>query len=236
MFSTEKAQDSQQTGNMRLDAETEGWISSTAASAEVDPLQMDKLIAKEIEGLSLKERNALYEEIHGVSTMAPEESPELIHESLDTFQQELGKMDTKSMQSYNIIANNQDDRSTFSRNMIQGDEFRLRFLRSEFFDAKKAARRMLHFLDILQELWGEDELKGFDGTMDFFLAKDSEQASFRMGLLQLLPFRDRSGRKIQVHNFDSMRLENITRVSMCGRVCVGVGGCVPLAVNKLMVV
>ena len=195
----------------------QGRISSAAAAAEVDPSQMDKLIAKEIGGLTLKERDALYEEIHGVSTMALEESPELIKEALENFQNELDKMDSKAMRSYNIIANQEEN--TFSRNIVRGNDLRLRFLRSEFFDAHKAAKRMLHFLDFLGEIWGEDELKGFDGTMDFFLAKDSEQASFRMGFLQLLPFRDRSGRRIMVYNLDSLKLDNETRVSMILCVC-----------------
>lgn len=195
----------------------QGRISSAAAAAEVDPSQMDKLIAKEIGGLTLKERDALYEEIHGVSTMALEESPELIKEALENFQNELDKMDSKAMRSYNIIANQEEN--TFSRNIVRGNDLRLRFLRSEFFDAHKAAKRMLHFLDFLGEIWGEDELKGFDGTMDFFLSKDSEQASFRMGFLQLLPFRDRSGRRIMVYNLDSLKLDNETRVSMILCVC-----------------
>ena len=202
-----------------MNGSAQGRISSEAASAEVDPSQMDKMIAKEIEGLSLKERNAVYEEIHGVSTMALEESPELVKEALENFQKELDKVDSKAMRSYNIIANQEEN--TFARNIVQGDDLRLRFLRTEFFDAHKAANRMLHFLDFLGEIWGEDELKGFDGTMDFFLAKDAEQASFRMGFLQLLPFKDRSGRRILVHNLDSLKLDNETRVSIC--VCVRAG-------------
>ena len=194
-----------------LDGEPNDANSSTA-SPELDPAQIDKVIAKEIEGLSIKERNALYEEIHGVSTMAIKESPELIEESLDNFQKELDIMDSKSRRSYDIIANQEGN--AFSRSMIQSKEFRLRFLRAEFFDAPKAVKRMLGYFNVMSTIWGEDELKGFDGTMDFFLGKDSEQVGFRMGFLQLLPFRDRSGRKILVYNTDSLQLENTIRVSI----------------------
>ncbi len=182
-------------------------------SREVDDSEYDKIIANEFGKLSLKQRNELYEEIHGVHTMAIKESPELIEESLKKFQRELDKMDRKSKRSYDIIA--KQEGNPFSRNMIQGKEFRLRFLRTELFDVPKAVKRMLgYFNNVLGKIWGEDALKRFDGTMNWFLAKDSEQAVFRMGLIQLLPFRDRSGRKIMVCNTDAIQLENSIRVSI----------------------
>lgn len=179
-------------------------------SREVDDSEYDKIIANEFGKLSLKQRNELYEEIHGVHTMAIKESPELIEESLKKFQRELDKMDRKSKRSYDIIA--KQEGNAFSRNLIQGKEFRLRFLRTELFDVPKAVKRMLgYFNHVLGKIWGEDALKRFDGTMNWFLAKDSEQAVFRMGLIQLLPFRDRSGRKIMVYNTDAIQLKNSIR-------------------------
>ena len=191
---------------------------SPSPSIEVVASEMDKMIANEFDKLSLQQRNELYEEIHGVFTMAIEESPELIEESLKKFQKELDEIDTKSKRSYDIIAKQEEN--SFSRNMIQGKEFRLRFLRTEFFDVPKAVKRMLGYINILHKIWGEVALKGFDGTMGWFLANDSEQTDFRMGLLQLLPFRDRSGRKILVFNSDSLQLEVTIRVSILCNVMV----------------
>lgn len=202
---------------LSLDAENNDDI-SPSPSIEVVASEMDKMIANEFDKLSLQQRNELYEEIHGVFTMAIEESPELIEESLKKFQKELDEIDTKSKRSYDIIAKQEEN--GFSRNMIQGKEFRLRFLRTEFFDVPKAVKRMLGYINILHKIWGEVALKGFDGTMGWFLANDSEQADFRMGLLQLLPFRDRSGRKILVFNSDSLQLEVTIRVSILCNVMV----------------
>ena len=40
-----------------------------------------------------------------------------------------------------------------------GSDFRLRFLRSELFDAAKAAKKIVGFLDLLLEYYGEFALR-----------------------------------------------------------------------------
>ena len=49
--------------------------------------------------------------------------------------------------------------------------------------------------------------------MDFFLEKRTDMIAFRAGYIQLLPFRDRSGRKILVFVLDALKLESVIRVS-----------------------
>ena len=50
---------------------------------------------------------------------------------------------------------------------INSDDFRLMYLRSELFDVKKAADRIVKALDFLLEFWGEYALKRKIRLSDF---------------------------------------------------------------------
>ena len=71
---------------------------------------------------------------------------------------------------------------------------------------------MIRFCNDLQDLYGEEALLEFDGTMDFFVGQTSEQIAFRTGYIQLLPFRDRSGRRILIMVMDALEIESAIRV------------------------
>jgi hypothetical protein len=197
----------------RDDGDYDDDLSSVASTdLNTNMSKVEKLMADEIERLSLEDRNAIYEEIHGVFTMAKEESPELLDDSLSNFQAELNKIDNMEIGfAYDCIAN--QDRNLYSRRLVHDPDFRLRFLRSSFFDPSQAALRMLRFFGVLYELYGRENLQNFDGTMDFFSCDRHDQAAFRTGYLQILPFRDRSGRKILVMVMDALELDDRTRVS-----------------------
>jgi hypothetical protein len=73
------------------------------------------------------------------------------------------------------------------------DEYRLRFLRTTLFDVQKAALRYCKWLDLLVDYFGEIVL-----TRPPYLT-DLDEASCRYlkeGRVQVLPSRDRSGRRI----------------------------------------
>eukprot|EP00535_Pseudo-nitzschia_heimii_P007973 CAMPEP_0197177948 /NCGR_PEP_ID=MMETSP1423-20130617/3372_1 /TAXON_ID=476441 /ORGANISM="Pseudo-nitzschia heimii, Strain UNC1101" /LENGTH=661 /DNA_ID=CAMNT_0042627575 /DNA_START=57 /DNA_END=2042 /DNA_ORIENTATION=+ len=76
---------------------------------------------------------------------------------------------------------------------IDDPAFRLRFLRSELFDVRKAVVRYCNYLNFVQELWGSVALEREIILSDL---DRSENALFRKGYFQVLPFRDRSGRRI----------------------------------------
>lgn len=174
--------------------------------------QMDDLLSKELLNLSLKDRNAINEEIHGVECLAIEETPDMLSIALDNLCTEISMLsDTqkiaynKSQQHINISNNNKTSL------YINTSDFRLRFLRCELFDCKKAALRMVNFLDLLLEIFGDFVLRRPIQITDF---NRDEMQIFRLGLLQLLPYRDRSGRRIfaSVGGF-GLRTPLITRVS-----------------------
>ena len=81
------------------------------------------------------------------------------------------------------------------RSYIFIDDFCLRFLRYHLMDAKAAVKHMLSFLNGAHELFGTAILERPLQMSD--LSKDGMDL-MRTGEYQCLPFRDRSGRRIQV--------------------------------------
>mmetsp|Transcript_24060 Transcript_24060/g.52722 ORF Transcript_24060/g.52722 Transcript_24060/m.52722 type:complete len:624 (+) Transcript_24060:66-1937(+) len=77
------------------------------------------------------------------------------------------------------------------------DSFRLIFLRCELFDAPKAALRYIHYLDMGCDLFGPEAAleRPLDVSRDF---DPNEMTSLQKGHHQLLPFRDRAGRRVFV--------------------------------------
>ena len=146
--------------------------------------QVDDLISRELLQLSLQDRNAINEEIHGVRTISPEETPEML-------EKELRNMDIaiKKIRNKNAFVRSQQFPNTY----INSPEFRLRFLRADLFDANTAALKMVNFLDLISEVFGDFALRRQIQMSDF---SREEMQIFRVGHQQLLPYRDRSGRRI----------------------------------------
>eukprot|EP00536_Pseudo-nitzschia_multiseries_P016631 jgi/Psemu1/247639/estExt_Genewise1.C_11730016 len=177
--------------------------------------------------LSVKDRNDIQEEIHGVKCLAVEETPELIEQSLKEIAIELDKIPDSKKQAFLQSKNrplpspevseqerileelhpelngprNHQPHSTYS-SYIHGDEFRLRFLRCDCFDSAKAAMRLVNFLDLLLDLFGDYALRRPICLSDF---TKEELRHMRKGMIQLLPYRDRSGRRIVVFFPDEER-------------------------------
>lgn len=150
--------------------------------------QADDLRIKELNRLSFEDRNAINEEIHGVSCLAPEETPELLEQSLRALELSLDRMitDPPSLKSaYNLVRN--------SDSYVNERNFRLRFLRSELFDEEKAALRIIKYLDVVLAVSGEDALRT-RFLLDHFTKE--EMKIIRSGCIQLLPYRDRAGRPV----------------------------------------
>lgn len=76
---------------------------------------------------------------------------------------------------------------------IDDKEFRLRFLRCELFDVRKAAIRFVNYLNLAHELWGGVALTRQIRITDF---TKSEMKFFRKGYYQILPYRDQAGRRV----------------------------------------
>ena len=114
---------------------------------KMKPEMVDDLLTHEMDKLSFKDRNDIYEEIHGVASLAVKETPELIDQSLYKLSLEIERIKDKytaykeATKCYNPY--------------LHGVEIRLRFLRCDLFNVPKAAERMMKYLDLTQYLYGD---------------------------------------------------------------------------------
>jgi len=189
----------------------------------MDPQIVDELLTEEMGKLSFQDRNAINEEIHGVISLAPEETPDMIERSLTEMSNTIDRIKhkyTAYVQATTITTSSSESETETGGGTrrynpyMQDMDIRLRFLRCELFDVSKAAVRMMKYLDLTYELFGTVALKRPIQLCD--LGK-SEMEMLRIGEAQPIPFRDRSGRRIMValRNFGlSYPLEVRIRVTM----------------------
>ena len=141
--------------------------------------------------LSFEDRNTIMEEIHGVTCLAPNETPELLQTAFRSLDDELNTIAEKpaftlAQQQTSVVAD-------VPYCYVNTTEFRLRFLRAELFQTKKAAERMVKYLALLYETFG---LVALRRPIRFSDLTKVEHEFLRGGDYQLLPYRDRSGRRV----------------------------------------
>jgi hypothetical protein len=144
---------------------------------------MDARIARDMTGLTCEERDYVLDDIHGVSDPIVE-TPELL---------------TASLQELESLTRNLPNRDAYNEarirdaRYVENRDFRLKFLRAERFDAKKAATRLVRHFQVKLDLFGK-ELLVKDITQE-----DLDQGDLQnlySGHMQNLPLRDRAGRHI----------------------------------------
>ena len=173
-------------------------------SAEVSNCAGDEYIAEDFLNLSIDDRNKVAEEINGVHCMALEETPEMLESALAKLNIELDALPYKKKVGFQLS-------QSLLKTYINDDDFRLRFLRCELFDQREAAVRLVKYCDFVLELFGSFALERHIQLSDF---DKKEMKWLQMGYIQLMPFRDQSGRRIILQIFDSNILrEQVTRVS-----------------------
>ena len=187
------------------------------------------LLSNELLNMSVRDRNAINEEIHGVCSLAVDETPRIIANALQSFRIELELLSAAKKTAYTLIQafrqrqrqlqleQRQQQHATLSgayngitnatRQHCQttstpakmyaayadSDDFRLRFLRSCLFDVRRAVRRFANYLNFIQDFWGDSYLARPIQLSDL---TTSEMKILKKGWIQLLPFRDRRGRRI----------------------------------------
>jgi hypothetical protein len=151
-------------------------------------LDVGSLINKGMLKFNPNERNAIYEEVHGVGSLCPPESPALVEAALQNLERELALLPSNQKAAYE---QSQRLRHTY----VNHREFRLRFIRADCFDAKKSALRLTLFLDTVLEIYGPYALERPIRLSDF---SKKEMKEMNSGRIQLLPYRDRGGRRVIV--------------------------------------
>jgi hypothetical protein len=133
--------------------------------------------------MPLKERSQVYEEVHGVDEVI-EESPAFVAERLHALDCELQTISHKP-------AYHQAER--ISAAYVYDPKFRLSFLRADYFDARRAAIRLVKFMEGKLKYFGLQVLARPITLND--LDPDDMEA-LESGYLQLLSARDRAGRAV----------------------------------------
>jgi hypothetical protein len=189
------------------------------STTNIDPATVDAILGNEINRLSFQQRNDIQEEIHGVKSCGREETPELIEEGLRQILEELWKLPSSEKAAWiraQELAQQHQSKSSYT---IMPD-FYLRFLRTELWNIKKAAKRLAMFLNLILEVYGEYALQRPIQMADF---TEAELKEIKCGQLQLLPFRDRSGRRILAFlsnlGFDMDRKSQVRVSSTCKAIC-----------------
>lgn len=177
--------------------------------------KVEEALSKDLLGLSIKDRSAIEEEIHGVACSAVEETPELLDTSLRKFDLQLtleakyrrakGEAHQKNEETYRDVLRNVDSMYSHSSEpksnnhpdcYLNDPDIRLRFLRIDLFDSEKAVKRLVKFLELASDLFGDFVCERPIEVSDF--STHEEQEALRSSRCQLLPFRDRSGRRIMI--------------------------------------
>jgi hypothetical protein len=130
-----------------------------------------------------------------------DEEPTFVAQCLNEMEEELVKL-LKSKPNNKInkafqLAESRDP------NFVKNRSIRIRFLRAERFQAKRAAARMIRYFDWKHYLFGESKLckKITFGDLD-----DYDTKALKKGGSQVLPSRDRAGRIVFVSVFTKERI------------------------------
>jgi hypothetical protein len=161
----------------------------TAPALYIDQKKMDRILAQEMNKLSMTDRNRIQEEIHGVYNAAPSETPEMIEQVLQDFCQHINTVPPEKSVAYRqALASN-------SR-YVHDRDFQLKFIRAEVYNVPNAVKRFMAYLDLTYEHFGSEVL--FRPILQIDLSK-IEVKVMRRGATQVLSSRDRAGRLIFVH-------------------------------------
>jgi hypothetical protein len=166
----------------------------------------DAALAKEMNELTVEEREQVLDDIHGVAEVH-NETTEFIEGCLRRLDEALNRIPSRKRKNWN--------QALFLCPKLETDtKFKLMFLRADLYDAVRAADRIVQHYDFKCELFGEENLVKRITIMDDLTEEDIE--SFMGGFHVELPFKDQSGRPLLFVdttklNFDRMSPEAMVR-------------------------
>ena len=154
---------------------------TTTPGREISPA--DALLVEELNALSPKERELVFEDVHGVADVI-DEDPEFVRQCLVEMESAIGRIKKKT--AYN--------RALFlSPTLVKDRKFRLMFLRADRFVPSNAAQRIVNHFDCKLELFGEEKLAK---TLTLEDLDEDDHHALRSGSFQFLPQQDRAGRTV----------------------------------------
>jgi len=160
---------------------------------------MERIWAKELFEIDAREREAIVNEIHGVkSSRMIDETPELIltrveslrHYIQQNFEASISRGEIKEAYKRVVVVGNRVP-------YINDEKCLLKFLRCSYFDIDKAGQRYFLYLELIYELFHD---VAFERPLMLKDLTEREMRYLKKGQIQLLPCRDRSGRRILIYS------------------------------------
>ena len=179
---------------------------------------INKVWANELNNLGSKEREEITNEMHGIQSdrekmMAQtESSPKMIDLTIESFRLFLEININEPLDNGDSIAP-PVSKDPYRRGLhvlgsryIISKGFLLKFLRTAHYDFTKSALRYFRYLDLLYIFFGDD---GITRKLCLTDLTKHEHTYLRKGQMQLLPRRDRSGRRLYAFSGYDMPTYNI---------------------------
>eukprot|EP00934_Nitzschia_sp_Nitz4_P006197 Nitzschia sp. Nitz4//scaffold91_size79674//38160//39190//NITZ4_005369-RA/size79674-processed-gene-0.37-mRNA-1//1//CDS//3329560106//6187//frame0 len=156
-------------------------------------LSTQRILSDALNALTIQERDQLFHDVHGVAENSQvEETPSFLMQQLNEFQRELDLIKETGVNPHLAafgLAHQMNQR------FVNDPALQLSFLRSRRWDCKKAVADFLGHLDFKLTYFGASKLTKTLGIEDL---QQQDLKSLKEGFLQLLPYRDRSGRAVLV--------------------------------------
>jgi hypothetical protein len=148
---------------------------------------IDSTLAKELNELSVADRERAYYDLHGVADVV-EETPEFVDKCLADLESEICKLEDNKKNAYEMA-------KKVNPEYICGRGFRLKFLRALQFVPEYAAIRLVGFLEEKLKLFGPNPL-----ARELLLSdlNQDDMVLLRSGFVSILPLRDSAGRAVTV--------------------------------------
>lgn len=199
----------QQSSNSNVNALTQSNLRMhNAMTANNRKDEMMSLVANEMNELTSSEREAVYNDLHGISrkTELAEESQEVMERAITDTRNEIASVRLKTAYNKALFLNPE---------YVNSNEFMLMFLRSCRFDPKQTANKIVDHFKYKLDLFGYDNL-GRDLMYD-----DLDQGTknaLGSGAVQILPQRDNAGRAIVFYAIDKLcydKVDSQVSLSFC---------------------
>ncbi|KAG7373473.1 hypothetical protein IV203_034197 [Nitzschia inconspicua] len=158
-------------------------------------------VTRELMRMTLQQREQINEEIHGVYSLAVTESSELISRALVGMEQAIAAQIQREQEQLSLPDLSPPPKipaymeaQSMGAIYLHQPSFRLKFLRAALFNATVAVSRLFGFLQLVRDVLGAEALIKFPSSLSHFAF--DEHSLLREGAFQILPGRDRVGRRI----------------------------------------
>ena len=172
-------------------------------AARITHEKVSAMMAAELNSLTTAERTVLLEDVHGVGELRQEElNPTLMNERLLHMELALRSIPIKPAydEAQRLCGGKPNGR-------VNDPSFRIRFLRASRYDPKEAAIRLVENLQTIYETYGPEGLVRPLQLSDMMLDMDNQGSDtfmFSGNFFQVMPFRDRLGRRVVVRSGRSL--------------------------------